>query len=282
MGSQIQYWSTTPGSNQSVDPDIFSADSQSPATVDDNIRSIMAAVAKYHMDTDGGLTASGTANAITVTTSQAITAAQLTPGLGLMVRSLYANTSTAVTFAPDGLTAYGVSRADGSALAVGEIQPNMWLYLIFVPGAGWNILNISATTKLGVSDGSDAAGGQIGEFLSASNTFALGNGVPAALAGMSLTPGDWNVWGNVVLTTLAGGSGVSFLAGGISTVNNALGSNFVAQSFSTNIIQGNAGVTLPMLRASITANTSYYAVAQINFASGSPQAAGYIWARRVR
>ena len=53
MGSQAQYWSTTPATNSSTDPDITSSNTQSPDTLDDNIRSIMAAVAKLAKDTGG-------------------------------------------------------------------------------------------------------------------------------------------------------------------------------------------------------------------------------------
>ena len=105
MASQVQYWSTTPASNATADSDITSSDSQSPATLDDNVRSIMAGVAKFADDMGGKLSAGGTANALTVTTNQVLVSAQITDGLRLAIKATADNTSTTVTFAPDGLTA---------------------------------------------------------------------------------------------------------------------------------------------------------------------------------
>src|ERR1700687_4418497 len=121
MSESIQYWATTNAGNANSDPAISSSDTQAPNTVATNIRSIMAALAKYHLDANGGLTAGGTANALTGTTHQVLISAQLTGGLAIMVKAASTNTSASVTFAPDGLTAAAIKRADGSALAVGSI-----------------------------------------------------------------------------------------------------------------------------------------------------------------
>src|ERR1700736_5125437 len=100
----VRAWSTTAVSNANGDAAIASSDSQSPDTLDNNVRSIMAAVKKQANDVGGALTAGGSANALTVTTSQVLESGQLTGGLALLVKAASANTSTAVTFAPDGLT----------------------------------------------------------------------------------------------------------------------------------------------------------------------------------
>jgi hypothetical protein len=139
----VQAWATTNAGNANSDAAISSSDSQSPGTLDDNIRSIMTAVKKYARDIGGALTAGGTANALTVTTNQVLESGQLTGGLGIVVKAASTNTSTSVTFAPDGLTAAAIKRADGSVLAVGSIQAGMLLLLMYNSGTSeWWVANI--------------------------------------------------------------------------------------------------------------------------------------------
>jgi hypothetical protein len=56
----------------------------------------------------------------------------------------------------------------------------------------------------GVTDGSNAIAGDVGEFLGvqtlSSNAVALPSGVDTVIATLSLTPGDWEVWGSIGFT----------------------------------------------------------------------------------
>jgi hypothetical protein len=52
----------------------------------------------------------------------------------------------------------------------------------------------------GVTDGSDAPAGHIGEFLSASGSGALTSATPADRATLTLTAGDWDVAGSATIT----------------------------------------------------------------------------------
>ncbi len=143
----VRAWSTTAATNATADAAIASSDSQSPDTVDNNIRSIMVAVKKQENDTGGNLAAGGTANALTVTTGQVLESGQLAAGLRLLLRATADNTSTTVTFAPDGLTAANIKRADGSALAVGSIKSGMYLDLVYNTGSSeWRCANIAPVT----------------------------------------------------------------------------------------------------------------------------------------
>ncbi len=140
----VRAWSTTAASNASADSAITSSDSQSPDTLDNNVRSIMAAVAKQEKDTGGALAAGGSANALTVTTNQVLEAGQLVAGLRLDVRATADNTSATVTFAPDSLTAANIKRGDGSALAVGSIKSGMMLTLYYNSGSSeWRCSTIA-------------------------------------------------------------------------------------------------------------------------------------------
>lgn len=140
----VRAWATSNAGNASADAAITSSDAQSPDTIDNNIRSIMAAVKKQMNDIGGSLVAGGSANALTVTTGQVLEAGQITDGLRILLKATADNTSTTVTFAPDGLTAAAIKRADGSALAVGSVKSGMYLDLVYNSGASeWRAANIA-------------------------------------------------------------------------------------------------------------------------------------------
>jgi hypothetical protein len=140
----VEAWSTTAATNSSADSSINWAEGQDPATVNNSARSMMAAQAKHEDDQGGGLAAGGTANALTVTTNQVLSSGHVTAGLRLLLRATADNTSATVTFAPDGLTAANIKRADGSALAVGSIKSGMYLDLVYNSGSSeWRCANIA-------------------------------------------------------------------------------------------------------------------------------------------
>lgn len=143
----LQAWSTSPASNSGADSTIGTIDNDQAATkVDDWQRSTMAAIAKYIDDVGGALAAGGSANALTVTTNQALSESHVTDGLMLAIRATAANTSTTVTFAPDSLTARNIKCADGTAPAVGQITNGLMLLLFYnATAAEWRAANLGAT-----------------------------------------------------------------------------------------------------------------------------------------
>jgi len=138
-------WSTTAATNANVDTGIVWTEGQDAATVNNSARGMMAARRKAALDQGGALVAGGSPNALTVNpTNQVLSAAHLMDGMRLMVRAAAANTSAAVTFAPDGLTAAPIKRADGGALIVGSITAGMALDLVYNAGSSeWRCVNIN-------------------------------------------------------------------------------------------------------------------------------------------
>jgi hypothetical protein len=65
-------WSEVPSSNASADPTINWREGQSPSSVNDSARALMAAVAQYRDDISGSLTTTGTASSYSVTTNQGL------------------------------------------------------------------------------------------------------------------------------------------------------------------------------------------------------------------
>jgi hypothetical protein len=147
-----------------------------------------------------------------------------------------------------------------------------------------------ADTKLpimGVTDGSNAAAGQVGEVIAvnASSSTTLTSNTTANVAVLPLTAGDWDVYGEVWLIVGTGGAtafhaainsasatypGFTALNTGMSTANFAMPAS-VGQK-----------LNIRPCRVNLSAPATYYLVALVIFPSGSCTATGNIIARRAR
>jgi hypothetical protein len=137
----------------------------------------------------------------------------------------------------------------------------------------------------GVVDGSNAAAGMIGEFLSASITTAvnLTSAVAANIGSLTLTPGDWAVAGQANFA--APGAAATRMAAAISGASGTLptqaqiaaGTGSMADVSAT---FGKAAITMQTgpCRFNVTANTTIYLVAL----GPTTTATGFISARRAR
>ena len=126
----------------------------------------------------------------------------------------------------------------------------------------------------GVTDGSDAPAGHIGEYLTAtSGTVSLTSNVLTNIVSLNLTPGDWDVSGNVAFST---GSGNHLLFGaGIGGVLDSV----IAASFPSSALD--IGLTTAVHRFNVTVPTVVWLVAEVA-ETGSGTAQGTIRARRMR
>lgn len=136
-------------------------------------------------------------------------------------------------------------------------------------------------SKKGVSDGSNAASGDIGEIISNTTTgVALTSGTPANLTSVVLTPGDWDLSGTVLLSSTAVNITLSF--GGLNTTSGTLPAFPSVARFETQGGTASLQTAVPSVRFNVSANTTVYLVGQITFPSGTGTGSGYIRARRVR
>jgi len=107
-------WSQTANSNSTADSNINWQEGQSPGSVNNSARAMMAAIAKYRDDLSGNLVTGGSSTAYTLTTNQGLSA--LTDGF--MVRARMDETSGAApTLNVDGLGAKPIVT-DVSATAI--------------------------------------------------------------------------------------------------------------------------------------------------------------------
>lgn len=130
----------------------------------------------------------------------------------------------------------------------------------------------------GVTDGSNAPAGYVGEYMTASttNTSMTSGGVTAGLAAITLTPGDWDVAGWAVYQNTGGN---------ISGIQSSMSLNSPTMGSETTFLNGLAAQTVaaPVVeqRFNVTAATTVTIVGAAFF-SGTVVASSYIRARRCR
>jgi hypothetical protein len=146
-------------------------------------------------------------------------------------------------------------------------------------------------SSTGITNGSNAATGQVGEYVSATlvggSATALTTAVAKDVTSISLTAGDWEIWGNVAF--YAGTATQSIiLAGWISTTsatipaspNNGCFTNISGVTFTNTAY----GPTLPVgrMRLSLSSTTTVYLTAYAAFTVSTQAVYGFIGARRCR
>jgi hypothetical protein len=134
----------------------------------------------------------------------------------------------------------------------------------------------------GVIDGSNAAAGQVGEYLSFNQPgVGLANGTWTSIGSVSLSPGDWDAVGFALVT---GVSGITTAGLGLGLIANAAPS---ANTQSQLVIGSGAAVSVwgaptGTLRYNVTSNTTVQLNIYVAWTSGTPNVVGLLRARRVR
>jgi hypothetical protein len=148
---------------------------------------------------------------------------------------------------------------------------------------GSDIAGAGGALTLGVSDGSNAAAGQVGEYISQTS---VSTGMPTAtwtgLTAIALTAGDWQVEGNV---TIAPTTAASLQAVALSTTYSGAGliagSNQTLSLGSSEL--GQCALTAGPIRYNVgPGGASISLIAIASFASGTCNGTGILTARRVR
>lgn len=151
--------------------------------------------------------------------------------------------------------------------------------------AGVKTFTSGAVIK-GTTTNDDAAAGYVGEFISATivqgSAVALSTGTDANIASISLTAGDWDVFGNLNFDTAASTS-ITMLRGSSSTVSatrQSPGFTFRCAALVPGV--ESIGQAIPARRVSISGTTTIYLVAQGTFTVSTLAAWGNLYARRRR
>lgn len=201
-------WSQTAADNASIDATINLRERQSPGSLNDSARAMMAAVAKLRDDISGNLVTGGTSTAYTVSTNQVFSA--LSDGLFLSVRA-HATSGASPTFSPDGLTAKPLHSSYGTALPDGGMLSGAVYWLVYdstddawiVAGRDGDAMHTSDNPDLTAIEALSGSKGALRK--TAANTWALDDGTFAIVQQI----GDGL---NVISTGVAGDVSVPFAA----------------------------------------------------------------------
>lgn len=148
-----------------------------------------------------------------------------------------------------------------AATPVNPIRGNFWwngTILQMFDGAAWVSIGPSVATGItGVTDGSNAAPGQVGEFITSSNTFSYA-AYPANttqnVSSLVVQPGDWDLNANMTTSTIIGGAdfGLNPQPVGVSSAMVAGESNISMTGTETAVLiaqAARASLTVPTLLA---------------------------------
>lgn len=152
--------------------------------------------------------------------------------------------------------------------------------------------NITTPNIIGTAAGGNATAGSVGEYVSSviqsGSAVSLTTGVATNLTSISLTAGDWDVWGTFMYTPAAT-TNITQLVGGISTTSATLTVSSSADRIG--ITSYGSGGVVPTVfvgspstqtRINVSSTTTVYAVVNCTFTVSTLTAFGSLQARRVR
>ena len=177
----------------------------------------------------------------------------------------------------------GLSGATGTGNFVGANTPTLITPVLGAATA--TSVTFSPTTGgiVGTTTNDNAGSGTVGEFVSSVIASTSAVSVPMSdsninITSISLTAGDWDVWGNCNwITSVAGSTVFGWISSSSATVPDAS----LITTFQTTAILSNAS-PVPSLRFSLSGTTTIYLSGTIGFISGTASIAGGIYARRSR
>src|SRR4051812_46392282 len=140
MALPFYNWSKTAASNATADSTVNWAEGQSPSSVNDSGRAMMASTAAYRDDTNGSLTTGGTSTAYTLTTNQVFSSLTVLNGQEIAF-TMNATSGATPTLAVDGLTAKVIRNATGVALPTGALLSGSVYRVKYDNSAGEFLLN---------------------------------------------------------------------------------------------------------------------------------------------
>lgn len=162
----------------------------------------------------------------------------------------------------------------GSAPSIGAEGSDTNIYLNLL-GKGTGGVAVQGT-----KDGSNAGASFVGEFVSSTvlsaSAVVLATNTAANVTSISLSAGDWDIFGNVTLTNV---SSLSQFYGWCS-LTSATAPDVALRTAMTGL-SANIALGTPLLRVNVTSTTTVY-LSTLTVFTGSARGCGSIFARRVR
>lgn len=145
---------------------------------------------------------------------------------------------------------------------------------------------------VGTNTNNNAQAGSVGEYIPSDvpvgTAVTLVSGTSSNITSISLSPGDWDVWGSIALNSPASNAVPTLTRGWISTTSatqpTALENNGALFSQLLSGVTLTADVIYPVgsMRLSLATTTTVYLTARVIWTTGGIGAYGYIAARRRR
>jgi hypothetical protein len=123
--NSVWNWSSTAATNATADPGINFAEGQTPGSLNDSCRAVMASVAKFVADISSGVVTGGTTSAYTLTTNSVFTT--LATGITTGFKCNASCVAGPITINVDGLGAKSLRKFTSSGevdLSAGDIKTN--------------------------------------------------------------------------------------------------------------------------------------------------------------
>jgi hypothetical protein len=252
----------------------------------------------------GGVTTisvAGNAN-VTVTSTQAQFLSQKLTGILTGNINLIYPTAGGFYFVNNASTgSFSVTAITSAGSSTGIIVPQGQMTLVWSDGTNvypatsafqtLTVLGLLTASGgiLGTTTNDNAAAGNVGEYISSTvlNPAAvpLTTGIQTNITSISLTAGDWDVWGNVGLVqpsdTIIGFAYVA--TNSVSATLPTPPGNGGSTTYTPgSTLAGTALIPAGVARFSLAVTTTIYLVTEVNFTVDTCSAYGFIGARRVR
>ena len=202
-----------------------------------------------------------------------------------MASSINASTTAGVVTTADTSGVLNIQTAGTTAIAIDASQA------VTLAGA---ITPSQTAGIVGTTTNNNANAGSVGEVISSSvavgSAVSLTNAAGAftgkTITSISLTAGDWDVFG-IVGINMAATTNFTASAGGINTVTDTLNSLYEEETRFTygagGFVPNNVfSFAFPTTRVSIASTTTYYLIGYASFSISTATAFGRITARRMR
>ncbi len=198
-----------------------------------------------------------------------------------------------ITETANGVLVYSAGGVPSSSttLPSGLAATNMNLTTPTLGVASATSLTFSSTSGIiGTTTNNDAAALSVGQYVSSvisdGAPVSVSTGTATEVTSISLTAGDWDVWGNIQVNGGAS-TNVTLIIGAINTAVSLPGSQLYAANvygaagivpFTTN----NIGFCVPGRRVTLSGTTTIYLITYANFSVSTLTTCGAIYARRRR
>lgn len=196
-----------------------------------------------------------------------------------------ANVMSALATANSGVlvTSAGGVPSISTTLPSGIAATNMSLTTPTLGAATATSITFNPTTGgiVGTTTNDNATAGYVGEVISSvilnASAVNIATNTSTNLTSISLTAGDWDVWGNITFNaTIAVTNFLAWISAASATLPDTA---LVNQSLLTSSA---AGIPAPFFRASLSGTTTIYLTGYATISSGTANMRGQIYARRVR